>query len=108
MQSAGGDSGQPHLRDAPMPLKLDGVAKLHADLFRRLDAQAPAQQAEIFPDYMTVHFPAESPGRRQLYNATRGGRRGALYIQCAARLEHQRRQPRRRRAERLEWNHALA
>ena len=41
--------GSPTYRDAPMPLKLDGVAELHADLFRRLDAaQAPASGRKSF------------------------------------------------------------
>ena len=72
--------GSPTYRDAPMPLKLDGVAELHADLFRRLDAaQAPAQRAEIFQDYMTVHFRLNRPEDAG-YNATRGGRRGAHYL----------------------------
>lgn len=41
----------------PTPLALDGVAELHADLFRRLDAiKGDAARAEAFRDYMTVHF----------------------------------------------------
>jgi hypothetical protein len=71
--------GSPTYRDAPMPLKLDGVAELHADLFRRLDAaQAPAQRAEIFQDYMTVHFRLEQPEDAG-YNATRGGLEESLH-----------------------------
>lgn len=41
----------------PSPLQLDGVAELHADLFRRLDAlDDKAARAEAFRDYLTVHF----------------------------------------------------
>jgi NAD+---dinitrogen-reductase ADP-D-ribosyltransferase len=45
----------------PSPLLLDGVAELHGDLFRRLDAAAPAARAEVFRDYLTVHFRLERP-----------------------------------------------
>lgn len=44
----------------PMPLLLDGVAELHADLFRRLDAAPLARHGEVFRDYMTVHFRLEA------------------------------------------------
>jgi NAD+--dinitrogen-reductase ADP-D-ribosyltransferase len=41
----------------PAPLALDGVAELHAGLFRRLDAIAgAADRAQAFRDYMTVIF----------------------------------------------------
>ncbi len=41
----------------PAPLKLDGVEELHRDLLRRLDATPePGRRAEIFQDYVTVHF----------------------------------------------------
>ena len=41
----------------PTPIDLDGVAELHADLFRRLDTLASkAARAEAFRDYVTVHF----------------------------------------------------
>lgn len=70
----------------PTPLFIDGVAELHADLFRRLDAaasvdaadatDAAATRAQIFRDYMTVHFRLEhledaglSDGKRQRANA---------------------------------------
>ena len=44
----------------PTPLALDGVAELHADLFRRLDAlDGDAARADAFRDYMTVHFRLE-------------------------------------------------
>ena len=45
----------------PSPLVIDGVAELHADLFRRLNAAAPAARAEVFRDYLTVHFQLEWP-----------------------------------------------
>lgn len=45
----------------PTPLYLDGIAELHADLFRRLDAQADhAARAEVFRDYLTVRFCLEN------------------------------------------------
>lgn len=41
----------------PTDLLLDGVAELHADLFRRLDAVTDAAaRANAFRDYVTVHF----------------------------------------------------
>lgn len=41
----------------PTDLLLDGVAELHADLFRRLDRSADKQErATAFRDYLTVHF----------------------------------------------------
>jgi NAD+--dinitrogen-reductase ADP-D-ribosyltransferase len=41
----------------PTPLQLDGVAELHADLFRRLDRiDDKPQRATAFSDYLTVHF----------------------------------------------------
>ncbi|GHT90198.1 N-acyl homoserine lactonase [Betaproteobacteria bacterium] len=44
----------------PAPLELDGVATLHRDLFKRLDAiPAAKRRAEIFQDYITVHFRLE-------------------------------------------------
>jgi NAD+--dinitrogen-reductase ADP-D-ribosyltransferase len=45
----------------PSPLLLDGVAELHADLFRRLRAAPVAARAEVFRDYLTVHFQLEWP-----------------------------------------------
>ena len=45
----------------PSPLLLDGVAELHGDLFRRLEAAVPGMRAEVFRDYMTVHFRLERP-----------------------------------------------
>lgn len=41
----------------PTDLLLDGVAELHADLFRRLDRfAAEAERASAFRDYLAVHF----------------------------------------------------
>lgn len=45
----------------PSPLLIDGVAELHRDLFRRLQAALPAVRAEVFRDYLTVHFRLERP-----------------------------------------------
>ena len=45
----------------PSPLLIDGVAELHADLFRRLDAAPPEARADVFRDYVTVHFRLERP-----------------------------------------------
>lgn len=45
----------------PSPLLIDGVAELHGDLFRRLNAAAPEARAEVFRDYLTVHFRLERP-----------------------------------------------
>ncbi len=45
----------------PTPLLLDGVAELHRDLFRRLNTAAPEARAEVFRDYLTVHFRLERP-----------------------------------------------
>ncbi|MFC5301621.1 NAD(+)--dinitrogen-reductase ADP-D-ribosyltransferase [Azospira restricta] len=54
----------------PTPLVLDGVAELHRDLFRRLDAAPAAARPQVFRDYLTVHFRLEAPedaglGRRR-------------------------------------------
>jgi NAD+--dinitrogen-reductase ADP-D-ribosyltransferase len=43
----------------PMPLLLDGVAELHKDLFRRLDAVTAEARGDVFRDYMTIHFQLE-------------------------------------------------
>lgn len=45
----------------PSPLLLDGVAELHRDLFRRLNTALPETRAEVFRDYLTVHFRLERP-----------------------------------------------
>jgi len=52
-QILGGVTFQRH----PTPLEIDGVAVLHADLFRRLDRlDDGAARATAFRDYLTVHF----------------------------------------------------
>ena len=43
----------------PAPLVLDGVAELHKDLFRRLDAASVDERGDVFRDYMTIHFQLE-------------------------------------------------
>lgn len=45
----------------PSPLLIDGVAEFHGDLFLRLDAAAPEARADVFRDYVTVHFRLERP-----------------------------------------------
>jgi NAD+--dinitrogen-reductase ADP-D-ribosyltransferase len=41
----------------PLPLEIDGIRPLHADLFTLLaDIDSPAERAQRFVDYMTVHF----------------------------------------------------
>ena len=45
----------------PSPFLLDGVFELHGDLFRRLAAAAAVERAEVFRDYLTVHFRLERP-----------------------------------------------
>lgn len=57
----------------PMPLRLDGVAEFHADLFRRLDAIGKrAERAEAFRDYMTVHFCLEELEKAGLTRHSKG------------------------------------
>lgn len=43
----------------PSPLLLDGVAELHRNLFQRLSAATSETRAEVFRDYLTVHFQLE-------------------------------------------------
>lgn len=44
----------------PTALRLDGIAELHADLFRRLERIGDkGARAEAFRDYLTVHFRLE-------------------------------------------------
>ena len=46
----------------PTPLVLDGVAELHRDLFKRLDACVSAERrAEVFQDYVAVRFCLDTP-----------------------------------------------
>lgn len=54
--------GGPTYQRNPTPLVLDGVAELHAALFRRLDDINDAgNRADYFRDYLTVHFRLENP-----------------------------------------------
>ena len=54
----------------PTALLLDGVAELHRNLFRRLESAAPEARAEVFRDYLTVHFRLERPEEMGLTPAT--------------------------------------
>ncbi|KXB32601.1 NAD(+)--dinitrogen-reductase ADP-D-ribosyltransferase [Dechloromonas denitrificans] len=58
----------------PSPLLIDGVAELHADLFRRLNAVPAEARAEVFRDYLTVHFRLERPEEMGLSGERRGQR----------------------------------
>jgi NAD+--dinitrogen-reductase ADP-D-ribosyltransferase len=59
----------------PAELLLDGVAELHRNLFQRLDAAAPEARAEVFRDYMTVHFRLERPEDMGLSEESHGERK---------------------------------
>lgn len=63
----------------PAPLLLDGVAELHHDLFRRLNAAAPAARGEVFRDYLTVRFQLEWP-EQMGFTGQKKGRTKANYI----------------------------
>lgn len=63
----------------PSPLLIDGVAELHADLFRRLNAVPAAARAEVFRDYLTVHFRLERP-EEMGFTGQRKGRAKANYV----------------------------
>lgn len=69
----GGLSFQRH----PAPLHIDGVAELHAALFRHLEPIAQAgERARIFTRYMAAHFRLEHPEEAGLEDGPgRGGRR---------------------------------
>jgi len=72
--------GGPTYQQHPAPLFLDGVAELHSDLFRRLDAcEQAGQRASVFADYVTVHFRLETPEDAGL-SGGRKGRAKANYI----------------------------
>ncbi len=60
----------------PAPLLLDGVAELHADLFRRLDQASAETRGEVFKDYMTIHFQLEWLEEMGLSDAAPGRRKG--------------------------------
>lgn len=59
----------------PTPLLLDGVAELHRDLFRRLNTATPEARAEVFRDYLTVHFQLEWLEEMGLSGDPRGRRK---------------------------------
>lgn len=63
----------------PAELTIDGVKELHRDLFRRLGATEPARHAEVFRDYMTVHFQLERPEEAG-FSKSGKGRANANYI----------------------------
>jgi NAD+--dinitrogen-reductase ADP-D-ribosyltransferase len=64
----------------PTPLKLDGVEEMHRDLFRRLDeAPESRRRAEVFRDYLTVHFRLEHLDEAG-WSGQRKGRAKANYI----------------------------
>lgn len=57
----------------PGALVLDGVAELHSDLFVRLAAcLTPARRAEVFQDYLTVHFRLAKPEEAGLSGSGKG------------------------------------
>ena len=63
----------------PSPLLIDGVAELHGDLFRRLNAAKPGARVDVFRDYLTVHFRLERP-EEMGFTGRRNGRAKANYI----------------------------
>ena len=63
----------------PSPLLLDGVAELHRDLFVRLNAAAPEARADVFRDYLTVHFRLERP-EDMGFTGRQKGRAKANYV----------------------------
>ena len=49
--------GSLRFQQHPVPIEIDNIKTLHADLFRKLDEiEQPGERAERFQDYMTVHF----------------------------------------------------
>jgi NAD+--dinitrogen-reductase ADP-D-ribosyltransferase len=65
----------------PTPLKLDGVAELHRNLFDHLDAlAAPAERARIFMGHMDATFSLEHPEEAGYNAASRYGRAKANYL----------------------------
>lgn len=63
----------------PSPLLIDGIAELHADLFRRLAVAAPEKRPEVFTDYLTVRFQLEWP-EEMGYTGRAKGRAKANYV----------------------------
>ena len=64
----------------PSPLLIDGVAELHSDLFRRLDAALSTARADVFRDYVTVHFRLERPEEMGFTSDRRSSRAKANYV----------------------------
>jgi NAD+--dinitrogen-reductase ADP-D-ribosyltransferase len=65
----------------PARLYIDGVAALHRDLFRRLDAISDAgNRAQQFLDYMSVHFRLHHPDEAGLSENSRLDRSRADYL----------------------------
>jgi NAD+--dinitrogen-reductase ADP-D-ribosyltransferase len=65
----------------PSPLRIDGVAELHRDLFPALDRVAlAADRAHRFMDYMTVHFRLEHLDEAGLDRAAPQHRGKANYL----------------------------
>jgi len=62
----------------PSPLLIDGVAELHGDLFRRLQAAAQEARGEVFRDYLTVRFRLERPEDIGLSEDLRGHRKSRV------------------------------
>lgn len=71
--------GSLRFQQFPAALQLDGVAELHRDLFRRLDAAPAERRAEVFRDYMTVRFRLEWP-EEMGFTGHPGARARANYI----------------------------
>ncbi len=64
----------------PTRLEIDGVAALHRDLFERLDGIADApSRAQVFRDYLAVHFRLEHLEEAGFSNE-RGGRANANWL----------------------------
>jgi NAD+---dinitrogen-reductase ADP-D-ribosyltransferase len=65
----------------PSPLRLDGVAELHRDLFTALEELGAApQRARHFEDYLTVHFRLDHPEDMGLTPSARRARGKATWL----------------------------
>jgi NAD+---dinitrogen-reductase ADP-D-ribosyltransferase len=67
----------------PSLLLIDGVAELHGDLFRRLNAAEFDARADVFNDYLTVHFRLKRPeemGFSSCSTSSRKNRAKANYV----------------------------
>ena len=58
----------------PSPLLIDGVAELHNDLFRRLNLVTSNARADVFRNYLTVHFRLERPEEAGLSSGFAGSK----------------------------------